>query len=402
MSKRGNGEGSIYPHGNGYAAYVWVTTPAGVKKRKYVYGPTREVVHGKWLDLHQAAARGAVETKSKTVEQYLHAWLEEVIRPNREPKTYDGYERFIRLHIVPWLGKKKLDRLSARDIQQWANKLATVCQCCQQGVDELRTPHKCCAKGKCCRKALSARSISDARTVLRSALSQAVTDELVSVNRAMQIRLPSGRKRRKKSWGTDEARRFLEHVRPDPHYAAYLLVLAMGLRKGEVLGLTWDSLDLDEGVLEPQWQLQRVMGELIHKRKAKTEESENALPMPDLCVKALRERRERQLRDRAKADVWHDSDLVFTTRYGTAIEPRNFHRYFVNHLEAAGLPRISVHDARRTCSSLLVDLDVHPRVIMAIMRHSDFKMTMEVYAQASDKATREALRKLSESFESED
>jgi integrase len=268
---------------------MWVTTPAGVKKRKYVYGPTREAVHVKWLELHQAAARGAVETKSKTVERYLHAWLEEVIRPNREPKTYDGYERFIRLHIVPWLGKKMLDRLSARDIQQWANKLATVCQCCEQGVDELRTPHKCCAKGKCCRKVLSARSISDARTVLRSALSQAVTDELVSVDRAMQIRLPSGRKRRKKSWSTDEARRFLEHVRADPHYAAYLLVLAMALRKGEVLGLTWDSLDLDEGILEPQWQLQRVMGELIHKKKAKTEESENALPMPDLCIKALRD-----------------------------------------------------------------------------------------------------------------
>jgi hypothetical protein len=111
MSKRGNGEGSIYPHGNGYAAYVWVTTPAGARKRKYVYGKTRDEVHGKWLNLHQAAARGAVETKSKSVEQYLHAWLEEVIRPNREPKTYDGYERFIRLHIVPWLGKKKLDRL---------------------------------------------------------------------------------------------------------------------------------------------------------------------------------------------------------------------------------------------------------------------------------------------------
>jgi integrase len=71
-------------------------------------------------------------------------------------------------------------------------------------------------------------------------------------------------------------------------------------------------------------------------------------------------------------------------------------------LAAAGLPRISVHNARRTCSALLVDLDVHPRVIMAIMRHSDFKMTMEVYAQASDKATREALRRLSENFEAKD
>jgi integrase len=68
-------------------------------------------------------------------------------------------------------------------------------------------------------------------------------------------------------------------------------------------------------------------------------------------------------------------------------------------LAAAGLPKITVHDARRTCGSLLVGLDVHPRVIMAIMRHSDFKVTMEIYAQASTKATREALKRLSESLE---
>lgn len=403
MSKRGNGEGSIYPHGNGYAAYVWVTTPAGVRKRKYVYGKTRPEAHEKWVRLHQAASRGPVETNSKTVEQYMNAWLEEVIKPNREPKTYVNYEMFTRQHIVPWLGNKKLDRLSARDIQQWANKLATVCQCCHQGKDERRPESKqrCCAIGKCCRSVLSTRTISDARAVLRSALSQAVTDELVASNKAMQVRLPRGRKPRRLFWTSDEARQFLEHVRHDPLYAAYLLVLVMGLREGEVLGLTWDSLDFDAATLEPRWQLQRALGELIHK-KVKTEESENALPMPDLCVKALRERRKLQEEHRLNADAWHESGLVFTTAFGTPIDPRNFLRSFTRHLTNAGLRKITVHDARRTCSTLLVDLDVHPRVVMAIMRHSDFKVTMEVYAQASDKATREALRKLGESLGGEE
>nr|WP_218126589.1 tyrosine-type recombinase/integrase [Glycomyces sambucus] len=96
--------------------------------------------------------------------------------------------------------------------------------------------------------------------------------------------------------------------------------------------------------------------------------------------------------------AWHESGLVFTTAFGTPIDPRNFLRSFTRHLTDAGLRKITVHDARRTCSTLLVDLDVHPRVVMAIMRHSDFKVTMEVYAQASDKATREALRKLGDSL----
>jgi hypothetical protein len=56
--QRGNGEGSIFPYRNGYAAYVWVTTPAGKRGRKWVYGKTREDVHGRWLKLHDAARRG--------------------------------------------------------------------------------------------------------------------------------------------------------------------------------------------------------------------------------------------------------------------------------------------------------------------------------------------------------
>lgn len=108
---------------------------------------------------------------------------------------------------------------------------------------------------------------------------------------------------------------------------------------------------------------------------------------------------ERYSRARERAEAWYASDLVFTTKHGTPIDPRNFLRSFNKHLAAAGLPKITVHDARRTCGSLLVDLDVHPGVIMAIMRHSDFKVTMEIYAQASTKATREALKRLSESFE---
>jgi integrase len=96
--------------------------------------------------------------------------------------------------------------------------------------------------------------------------------------------------------------------------------------------------------------------------------------------------------------VWHDSPYVFTTRYGRPIEPRNFNRYWTRRCEAAGVPTITVHDARRTCGSLLADLDVHPRVAMRILRHARFSITMEIYTQVSSQATREALRRLGESL----
>jgi hypothetical protein len=81
-SRRVNGEGSIFPYRNGFAAYVWITTPSGKRQRKYVYGRTREVVHGRWVELTRKAARGPVVTKVPTIGQFLHRWLEDTVAPN--------------------------------------------------------------------------------------------------------------------------------------------------------------------------------------------------------------------------------------------------------------------------------------------------------------------------------
>jgi len=106
-------------------------------------------------------------------------------------------------------------------------------------------------------------------------------------------------------------------------------------------------------------------------------------------------------RDRDKqaaAGAWQDSNLMFTTKYGTPIEPRNFDRSWHARIARAGVPRITVHDGRRTCGSLLADLDVHPRVAMAILRHAQFAITMEIYTEVSDAATRTDLKKLGDSL----
>ncbi|RCG28979.1 hypothetical protein DQ384_21725 [Sphaerisporangium album] len=98
-------------------------------------------------------------------------------------------------------------------------------------------------------------------------------------------------------------------------------------------------------------------------------------------------------------DRWQESDLVFTTRNGTPIEPRNFNRAFEAHCRKAGVPRIRVHDTRHTCASLLAALDVHPRVAMRILRHSQISMTMDVYTQIPSPETRKALDRLNQSLD---
>ncbi|WP_214416636.1 N-terminal phage integrase SAM-like domain-containing protein [Sphaerisporangium fuscum] len=183
MGQRANGEGSIFPYKNGYAGYVWVTTPEGERKRKWAYGKTRDETHKKWLKLHEAAARGPVVTKSMTVGAYLDRWIHEVVAPNLAPSTAATYEVFSRLYIGPALGTKRLDKLTVRDVQTWYNKLRTTCQCCAQGKDARRPTkkQKCCAVGACCQQTASDRTVRDAWTILRAALNNAIRDELITV-----------------------------------------------------------------------------------------------------------------------------------------------------------------------------------------------------------------------------
>ena len=405
--KRANGEGSLFPYRNGFAAYIWVTTPMGKKQRKYVYGKTREDVHAKWLELASRARRSPVTTSSPTLGQFIASWLEDEVRPNLAPATHARYESHVRLYIVPGLGNKRLDRLRVADVQHWINTLPRVCQCCAQGKDERRRKRgecRCCALGNCCRDYPSARTISDIRGALRSALSSAMRQELVTRNVAELVKTRKQRPRKVVPWSSDEARRFLESARADGDdlYAAFVLVLVLGMRKGEVLGLAWDAVDLDSAEVRIDLQLQRV-GRALLLRETKTAASDAGLPMPDLVVRTLKERKARQAEARlAAGDAWMARDdspaLVFTGKYGMPVDPRTMNRRFDARCAAAGVRRMTVHDARRTCATLLVDLDVHPRVIMRVLRHADLSVTMEVYAKASSNATREALRRLGESL----
>lgn len=401
---RHNGEGSIYPNlrRNGYAAYVWVTTPTGRRQRKYVYGTSREVVHEKWIALHEQARRGPVVTRFPNVAEYLNRWLEEVVTPGLAPATAANYELFSRLYIVPALGARRLDKLTVREVQTWLNQLRVRCQCCSQGKDAARPRPRCCAAGDCCRQVPSDWTVHQAWTVLRSALTNAVRDEVVSRNVAALVRVPLPRPRKPRPWSVDEARQFLESasVDDDPLYAAFALLLVLGLRRGELLGLAWRDIDLPSRQLQVAWQLQRVRGQLL-RREVKTPMSEAPLPLPDICASALARRRVQQTAwKESVGPVWDDSGLVVTTRYGRPVDPRNFNRYFHARCEKAEVPRIKVHTTRRTCASILVALDVHPRVAMQILRHSQIAVTMNVYSEVSSQDTQKALRRLGDQLES--
>jgi integrase len=204
----------------------------------------------------------------------------------------------------------------------------------------------------------------------------------------------------------EEARKFLVSARKDndPLYALWVLILVMALRRGEAMGLVDDDSVIDEAAEEIslEWQLVLPPGyPLRHKQELKTDGSVETLPVPPIVLSALKLARQHQAARRTAS--WpkvcicgEKHNLLFTTDTGKPIHPRNLKRSFDARCKKAGVRQIKIHDTRRTCGSLLAALEVHPRIAMAILRHSRIAMTMEVYTQVPDKATRDALKRLSD------
>jgi integrase len=191
---------------------------------------------------------------------------------------------------------------------------------------------------------------------------------LIPKNVAGVLHLSKPRRRQVKPWTADEARRFLESAKKDrdPLYAAYVLILVLGLRKGEVLGLPWNAVSLDVAELDIGWQLQRIRRQLLH-RETKTEASDATLPLPEICVTALRMRQRDQAERRsALGNTWTETGLVITSNVGTPFEPRNFNRRFETRCAKAGVRRISVHATRKTCATLLRITGLSPDSITEI------------------------------------
>ncbi|GAA5048029.1 integrase [Thermocatellispora tengchongensis] len=357
-----------------WCGQVYVLTTDGTEKRKTVYGKTADEVRAKIDDMKIKSRRG-VPTADRPwkVGEYLDYWLNEVARNSIRKTTYAKYETMVRLYLKPGLGRKKLDRLTVADVQTFLN-------------GKLNGEH-------------SIGTIHVMRNVLSAALSRAMREEILSRNVARLATLPANESKRNQPWSADEARTFLQAARFDPLYPAFVLLLVYGLRRGETLGLRWMDLDFDEGQIHIRQQLVRV-GKELHQAPVKTRAGNRSLPMVGVVREALEIQRAGQkiLKDRA-GESWTETGLVFTTKSGRPIEPRNLARSFARMIDAEGLRPIRVHDLRHTAASLLKKLRVAPRDAMEILGHSRISVTMEIYTHGDEESRQNAITKVGDLFE---
>jgi integrase len=335
----------------------------------YVYGRTREEARERLMEEQSKAARGiSVPAQTWKLGPYLDYWLEHVIKPTRRPATYALYEMIVRIHLAPALGKYELRRLSVPIVQAFLNS-------------KLRAGQ-------------SVRSVQIMRQVLSVALSRAVREELVVRNVARMAELPAWQPDEVRPWSADEATAFLRAAESDPLYPAFVLLILYGMRRGEVLGLRWHDIDLATGKLRVRQQIQRTSGQL-RIGPVKTRAGSRDLPIPDLARAALLMRQRQQAIDKeAFGHAWTDTGLVFSTRSGLPIEPRNLVRSFRRICDHNKIRVIKVHHLRHTAASLLRQLRVPPRDAQIILGHAHVSTTMQVYTHVDEEGRNDALTSL--------
>ncbi|MFE5832758.1 tyrosine-type recombinase/integrase [Streptomyces sp. NPDC056508] len=360
-----NGAGTITQRKDGrFQAAVYVLQPDGTRARKFAYGKTWAECDTKRRALLDKVASGTpVPTRSAKLSEWLTYWLESVVRPRRKLSTYDKYEAHVRLYLSPMLGTKRLESLSVPDVRRFLLQLE---------------------------KKTTAATAKESHRVLRTALSAACREELIVRNVAKLVEPPRAAARDLSPWSLDETLDFLAAARRDPLYAAFVLAIAMGLRRGEIVGLRWSDIDLENRVLLVRQQVQRRRG-VLYNDETKGRRS-RAIPLPAMCLAPLRWHRMRQKATyEATGTEWTATGYVFATCTGRPVEPRNVHRSFVRVSEAAGLRPIRLHDARHGCATLLTAAGVAPRVVMEILGHSQISLTMDVYTHVVQDTQREAI-----------
>ncbi|MFJ4808989.1 tyrosine-type recombinase/integrase [Streptomyces longwoodensis] len=389
---RANGEGTIYQRKDGrWEAAGYVLAAAGTSKRVRVYGTTRREAADKLAEKIADSNRGLpVATADSTLGDYLTYWLNGVAVHRLRENTHTRYAACVRLHLIPGLGTKKIARLTAKDVRTFLDRLRTTCQCCAQGLDTER--EACCAIGECCQKRLSPSTVTYVHSVLKSALEHAVREDGLPRNVARNVKTTALRPRRFQPLTAAEARQFLDAARADRLYALYELALRTGLRKGELLGLRWEDLDLNTGTASIRRSLQRTRtGGLTH-LPTKTRASERRIALPTKCIHSLKKHKEQRERKRETAGLaCRDSGLVFTTPTGGPLDPANLARRFRSFLDRAGLRRIRFHDLRHSTATLLLEQGVDLVVIKELLGHAHIGVTAGVYAHVRLRLQRQAI-----------
>ena len=216
-------------------------------------------------------------------------------------------------------------------------------------------------------------------------------DGLLARNPAAAVQRPGVERHEARHLDADAVAQVLAHAKDSRYYPALALIASTGLRKGEALGLSWDRVDLDAGILRVTATLGRISNRLVIS-EPKTARSRRALPLSPAVVALLRQHRAAQKAEKLRAaNQWQESGLVFTTELGGPVDPRNLLRVIETSATKLGLDGVGVHTLRHSAAVGWLEAGRHIKAVADLLGHSSIAITGDVYGHTSDETARAAV-----------
>lgn len=368
--KRANGEGNIRKRKDGRweGRYTAGHDPeTGKAIYKNVLGKTQAEVKEKLkAAIKRSQALDLTKAGKYTVGEWMEVWFEDYAKLKVRPSSHQTYRGYIDNHIKQNIGDIPLEKLTSLDLQKLCKKLLA-----NGRVDRLES------KGQ--PKGLSAKTVRNIHQILSSALKLAQEQRIILSNPAERCALPKVEHREMKTLPVEQLQSFLREARESGVFELYYLELATGLRRGELLGLKWEDIDLERGDLRVKRQISRINGKIIE-APLKTKNAYRTLPLAEDAVDVLKEQRKKV----------GNSPWVFPSPNGGPISPDSVLHMLHRVLKRAGLPRVRFHDLRHTFATLALQNGVDIKTVSGMLGHFSAGFTLDTYAHVTSAAQRQA------------
>lgn len=348
----------------------------GKQIQRSITGKTQKEVAQKLKQVTLDIDNGVYHAPCKlTLTQWLEIWSKTYLG-GVKPRTAHIYKSDIRLHILPALGAVRLEALNAPMIQAFYNAM---------GEPSEQNP-----------EGLSAKTVKNVHGVLHKALQQAVLIGYLRYNPADACILPRIERKKIKPFDDAQITAFLTAIQGNRFETLFILTLFTGMREGEVLGLLWDCVDLERGVIVVNKQLQkerRGKGE-YHLVTTKNGKSRQITAAPFVVDLLKKQRRLQESQKRLAGEAWENSGLVFTNEMGHHLSAQTVYLHFKKLAGQAGFPSARFHDLRHSYAVASLQSGDDIKTVQEDLGHQTAAFTLDVYAHATNSMKRESANRM--------